>query len=81
MERSHRRNIVTGMVYLFLMIAIWEVSAIIIKTIFAPDKQAPFKNPLFLTYFSSCFFNLYLIPLGLKWLWLKRKKTRELSAL
>jgi hypothetical protein len=76
MERSdtvrRKRDLVAGMVFLFVMIAIWESSAIIIKTIFAPDKKVPFKNPLFLTYFSSCFFILYLIPLAIKWFWLKR---------
>ena len=63
------------------MITAWEVSAILIKTIFAPDKTAPFKNPLFLTYFSSCFFNLYLIPLTVRYCYLRRERSRELSQL
>ena len=54
------------------MITVWEISAILIKTIFAPNKQAPFKNPLFLTYFSSSFFVLYLIPLAFKYCYLVR---------
>ena len=69
----HRKSdLLKGSIFLFLMITVWEISAILIKTIFAPNKQAPFKNPLFLTYFSSSFFVLYLIPLALKYCYLHR---------
>jgi solute carrier family 35 protein F5 len=50
-----------GSIYLLLVIAIWVLSALLIRSIFNSD-ETKFDKPLFLTYFSTTFFTLYLIP-------------------
>jgi hypothetical protein len=50
-----------GTIYLLLVIAIWILSALLIRSIFNSD-DTKFDKPLFLTYFSTTFFTLYLIP-------------------
>ena len=44
------------------MIIIWVASAILIQAIFTED-DTDFPKPLFLTYYSTSFFTLYLVPL------------------
>ena len=64
---------VKGMGFLFLMLACWELSALTIKKVFGSDEnEVPFKNPLFITYYSSCLFMAYLIPALYEWIVLSR---------
>lgn len=51
-----------GVFFLVMVILIWVGSAVLIQTIFDSD-DSQFQKPLFLTYFSTSFFTLYLIPL------------------
>jgi solute carrier family 35, member F5 len=51
-----------GGIFLCLVILIWVASAVLIRTILA-DEQVGFNKPLFLTYFSTAFFIVYLFPL------------------
>ena len=51
-----------GVIYLTLVVTIWVASAIMIQQIFK-NKSTSFDKPLFLTYFSTSFFMVYLIPL------------------
>ena len=44
-----------------LVIIIWVASAVLIRSIFKSDSTK-FDKPLFLTYFSTSFFIVYLIP-------------------
>jgi len=44
------------------VIVIWVGSAEMIKVIFSGDNTS-FDNPLFLTYYNTSFFTLYLIPI------------------
>ncbi len=53
---------VKGIFYLTMVIIIWVGSAILIQMIFNSD-ESQYAKPLFLTYFSTSFFTLYLIPL------------------
>ena len=53
---------VKGIFYLTMVIIIWVGSAILIQMIFDSD-DSQYAKPLFLTYFSTSFFTLYLIPL------------------
>jgi len=64
-----------------MVIILWVASAAMIKSIFN-EKDTNFPHPLFLTYFSTSFFTLYLIPLLINWTRLKAgKKEEELAAL
>jgi hypothetical protein len=51
-----------GYMFLTLVIVIWVGSAEMIQIIFTSDATA-FNQPLFLTYYSTSFFTIYLIPL------------------
>ena len=51
-----------GVIYLTLVVTIWVASAILIQQIFK-NKSTSFDKPFFLTYFSTSFFMVYLIPL------------------
>ena len=63
---------IKGIFFLSMVVIIWVGSAILIQMIFdSPESQ--FAKPLFLTYFSTSFFTLYLIPLIYKLLSLKCK--------
>jgi drug/metabolite transporter (DMT)-like permease len=65
-----------GAFYLSMVVVIWVGSAILIQLIFnSPDTQ--FDKPLFLTYFSTSFFTLYLIPLGIEFVYLRLKSAEQ----
>ena len=61
-----------GVFFLSMVIVIWVGSAILIQMIFS-SEQSEFAKPLFLTYFSTSFFTLYLIPLVFELIKLKCK--------
>lgn len=61
---------VKGAFFLAAVVLIWVGSAVLIQAIFSSD-QSQFAKPLFLTYFSTSFFTLYLIPLFFKCVKLK----------
>ena len=61
-----------GIFFLSLVILIWVGSSIMIQMIFN-SEQSQFAKPLFLTYFSTSFFTLYLIPLVFELIILKCK--------
>ena len=70
---------VKGVFFLSMVIVIWVGSAILIQMIF-DSEESQFAKPLFLTYFSTSFLTLYLIPLVYKLISLKCKScgvTRE----
>ena len=67
-----------GAFYLFLSIVIWVAATVLIKMIYQNPENS-YEKPLFLTYYSSCFFCLYWIPLITNWLSLKLKKANELK--
>lgn len=61
---------IKGVFFLSMVVIIWVSSAILIQMIF-DSQESQFAKPLFLTYFSTSFFTLYLIPLVYKLLRLK----------
>jgi hypothetical protein len=65
-----------GVFFLTMVILIWVGSAVLIQAIFnSADTQ--FNKPLFLTYYSTSFFTLYLIPLGCEYLFLLHRSSKE----
>ena len=54
-------NKVQGAIFLALVIIIWVASAVLIRSIFI-SETTNFNKPLFLTYFSTAFFMVYLLP-------------------
>ena len=54
-----------GAFYLGMVIVIWVGSAWLIQLIFS-SSDTDFNKPLFLTYFSTSFFTIYLIPLAVQ---------------
>lgn len=56
--------------FLTMVIVIWVGSAEMIQIIFTSDATA-FNQPLFLTYYSTSFFTVYLIPLIYKMIKIK----------
>lgn len=68
-----------GAVFLCLVIVIWVASAILIRAILTSqdDDGSQFEKPLFLTYFSTSFFMVYLIPMGIKFFRLRSSATNE----
>ena len=62
-----------GGIFLVLVILIWVASAVLIRSILS-DNNVGFNKPLFLTYFSTAFFIVYLVPLVFE---LYRKKNQE----
>ena len=65
---------IKGIFFLSMVIIIWVGSAILIQMIF-DSEESQFAKPLFLTYFSTSFFTLYLIPLVYKLIALKCKSS------
>ena len=61
-----------GIFFLSMVVVIWVGSAIMIQMIF-DSSDSQFAKPLFLTYFSTSFFTMYLIPLCVKLVYLKCK--------
>ena len=59
-----------GIFFLSMVILIWVGSSILIQMIF-DSEESQFAKPLFLTYFSTSFFTLYLIPLAFNLIKLK----------
>jgi len=57
-------NHFAGAIYLSLVILIWVVSAMIIQMMYNSESNP--ATPLFLTYYSTSFFIIYLIPKALK---------------
>ena len=55
-------NKIKGTFFLSMVVVIWVASAMLIRLIFTSD-DTNFNKPLFLTYFSTSWFSLYLIPL------------------
>ena len=53
---------VKGCLFLTMVIIIWVGSAELIQIIFR-SSGTDFNQPLFLTYYSTSFFTIYLIPL------------------
>ena len=58
-------NQVKGVFFLGMVVFLWVASAVLIRAIFT-DPSTNFNKPLFLTYFSTAWFSLYLFPLLLK---------------
>ena len=54
-----------GVFFLSLVVIIWVGSAILIRAIFT-SQDTQFNKPLFLTYYCTSFFTIYLIPLLVK---------------
>ena len=52
-----------GIIFLTLVILLWVSSATMIRLIFT-SSDTDFPHPLFLTYYSTAFFTLYLIPVA-----------------
>lgn len=50
-----------------MVVLIWVASAVLIRLIFT-SSDTNFNKPLFLTYYSTAFFSLYLIPALVTWL-------------
>ena len=65
-----------GAVFLGLVIVIWVGSAVLIQSIFT-SGATQFEKPLFLTYFSTSFFMVYLIPVGVDWHRIRAKAHQE----
>ena len=61
MSQNSVINKVQGGIFLSLVIIIWVASAVLIRSIFISDTTN-FNKPLFLTYFSTAFFMVYLVP-------------------
>jgi len=59
-----------------MVIVIWVGSALLIQAIFN-GQDTQFNKPLFLTYYSTSFFTLYLIPLGIEFLYLMHNASRN----
>lgn len=51
-----------GTFFLSMVIVIWVGSAVLIQHIFL-SSGTDFNQPLFLTYYSTSFFTIYLLPL------------------
>ena len=51
-----------GAIFLSLVIVIWVGSAVLIRAILTSSTTS-FNKPLFLTYYNTAFFLIYLIPL------------------
>lgn len=66
-----------GWFFLATCIIIVEIAAIMIKALSNPDSD-PYEKPLFLAYYSCCFFMIYLIPLSCHWGILRKRKSLEL---
>jgi len=64
-----------GAFFLAMVIIIWVVSAVLIQLIFN-SESTQFSKPLFLTYFSTSFFTVYLIPLGIEYTYLRSKASK-----
>ena len=71
-------KIVQGSIFLALVVIIWVGSACLIKYILT-DGSIDFNKPLFLTYFCTSFFTLYLIPLAFKYI--KAKLLKDVKSL
>ena len=65
-----------GAFFLSLVIIIWVASAVITRAIFT-SQDTNFNKPLFLTYFSTSWFMVYLIPLVFTYFRLKNSKPKE----
>ena len=65
-----------GAFFLAMVIIIWVASAVLIQMIFN-SASTQFNKPLFLTYFSTSFFTLYLVPIFFEYCYLKRKQRKE----
>lgn len=61
MSQNSIVNKVQGAIFLALVIIIWVASAVLIRSIFI-SETTNFNKPLFLTYFSTAFFMVYLLP-------------------
>lgn len=60
-----------GGFYLSMVIVIWVSSAVIIQTIFT-SSSVNFNKPLFLTYYCTNWFMVYLVPLFFRLITLRR---------
>jgi solute carrier family 35, member F5 len=67
-----------GAFFLTMVIIIWVGSAYLIQVIFS-SSSTEFNNPLFLTYFSTSFFTLYLIPLLYAYCKVRAEKSEQKS--
>ena len=65
-----------GAFFLSMVIIIWVASAVLIQQIFN-SASTQFNKPLFLTYFSTSFFTIYLVPVLVEYCYLKRKQRKE----
>ena len=65
-----------GSFFLSVVIIIWVASAVLIQAIFT-DSDQNFAKPLFLTYYSTSFFTLYLVPLLYKYITLRWKAGKD----
>jgi hypothetical protein len=54
-------NKIKGVFFLSMVVVLWVLSAVLIRLIFK-DPSTNFDKPLFLTYFSTAWFSLYLVP-------------------
>jgi len=69
-----------GAIYLSLVVVIWVASAILIQQIFK-NKSTAFDKPLFLTYFSTSFFGVYLIPLVVEYVRLTKLAGKDRNSM
>ncbi|GJQ15469.1 hypothetical protein GpartN1_g7260.t1 [Galdieria partita] len=60
-----------GIVLLLLVAVLWVSSSFLIQYIFG---EVNYDKPLFLTYISTSFFSLYLLPVCCRWVYNKHKK-------
>ncbi len=58
-----------------MVVLIWVASALLIHIIFT-SKDTEFPKPLFLTYYCTAWFTLYLVPMLYDWVRLKRAMHR-----
>ena len=73
----------SGTLFLTAVVVIWIGAAVLTQFIFSGDST-DFPKPLFVTYYNTAFFVLYLIPPGVKWLignWGRSKRQRPSRAL
>lgn len=57
---------IKGVFFLSMVVVIWVASAVLIRLIFT-SSETEFNKPLFLTYYSTAWFSLYLIPVIITW--------------
>ena len=65
-----------GAFFLGMVVLIWVGAAALIQIIYS-SPETEFNKPLFLTYFSTSFFTIYLIPFAIKFAYLAIAKRRE----